>query len=453
MSVRMPLRLRVNLGFTLAAALVLVALGGFVYLRVQTTLEDQAEATLATRVDALRRLPPARRADAAAATTGDTFAQILDADGRLLASSAAVRAPLLPVARLPQAGSVTTVEVPVRLRGEDEVETALVVARGTGGGQTVAVGTSREGMEDALDKVLTQLLIGVPLALLLAAAVGHLVAGSALRPIEAIRARAAAITADSSAERLPVPQTRDELQRLARTLNTMLDRLDAGLRRERRFLAEAGHELRTPLALLTTELELALARPRSHEELLDAVRSASEEVSRLTVLSEDLLAIANPDGDGRAHESSSLDVAALLDRVAARFERRAADEGRHLRVRTDAGLRVRGDPTRLDRAISNLVDNAIRHGSGDIEVSAHAREDLVRVGVTDQGAGLPEEVDREHADASTRTERSPVAGAGLGLAIVEAIARQHGGFLTIDSQREHGATVTIAIPRLVGSLP
>lgn len=446
MSHRLPLRLRVNLGFTVAAALVLVTLGGFVYLRVQATLEDQTRAALAARVDALSRLPPAERADAVAELTGDTFAQVLDTGGRVLASSPTVRGPLLRDARLPRAGSDVTVEVPVRLAGEDELETSLVMARRPGGGQTVAVGTSREDVEEALDGVLTQLLIGVPLALLLAAAVGHLVAGAALRPVEAMRRRAAAITADSTTERLPVPQTHDELQRLAQTLNTMLDRLDDGMRRERRFVAEAGHELRTPLALLTTELDLALARPRSHQELLAAVRSASEEVSRLTGLSEDLLAIANPEADDRGSQTAEVDLAALLARVAARFKHHATDNGRLLRVHADPATTVPGDATRLDRAISNLVDNAIRHGSGDIVLSAHRQGDLVHVGVTDQGVGTPDEIRRRHATTATpRDQRSP-AEAGLGLSIVDAIARQHGGSLILDRAHQPGANVTIVLP-------
>jgi signal transduction histidine kinase len=443
---RLPLRLRVTLGFTVAAALVLVALGGFVYLRVQVTLQEQTRAALATRLDAISRLPSPARADAAAELTGDTFAQVLDSKGRVVASSPTVREPLLRDTRVPQATSDVAAEVPVRLVGEDELETALVMARRAGSGQTVVVGTSREDVEEALDGILAQLLIGVPLALLLAAAVGHLVAGAALRPIEAIRQRAAAITADSSTERLPVPQTHDELQRLAQTLNTMLDRLDAGLRRERRFVAEAGHELRTPLAMLTTELDLALARPRSHEELLAAVRSASEEVSRLTRLSEDLLAIANPEADRQASQASEIDLSALLVRVAARFQKRATDHGRRLQVHADSDLILRGDPTRLDRAISNLIDNAVRHGSGDIELSAHAQRDLVHVTVADQGTGPPEEIRRHHATPPTMLDQPALAGAGLGLAIVDAIARQHGGFLTIGTGHEHVSRVTIALP-------
>jgi signal transduction histidine kinase len=441
----LPLRLRVNLGFTLAAALVLVALGAFVYLRVQATLEDQSRAVLRTRVDAITRLPPARRADAVSEMTGDTFAQVLDTDGRVVASSPRVREPLLRDAQLPRTRSDVVVEVPVRLTGEGELESALVMAR-RAGGQAVTVGTSREDVEEALDGVLTQLLIGVPLALLLAAAAGHLVAGAALRPIEAIRQRAAAITADSSTERLPVPQTRDELQRLAQTLNTMLHRLDAGLRRERRFVAEASHELRTPLAMLTTELDLALARPRSHDELLAAIGSVSEEVNRLTRLSEDLLAIANPEADAPGGDVSEVTLAPLLSRIATRFEHRADEHGRLLHVLAEPDLTVRANPSRLDRAISNLVDNALHHGSGDVVISAHRHDDLIHVGVADHGAGLPERIRRRHAAPTAIPNEPTLAGDGLGLAIVDAIVRQHGGFLITDGRHESGANITIALP-------
>lgn len=212
----------------------------------------------------------------------------------------------------------------------------------------------------------------------------------------------------------------------------MLDRLDAGLRRERRFVAEAGHELRTPLALLTTELNLALARPRSHDELIAAIQSASEEVSRLTTLSEDLLAIANPETDNPSEDASEITLAPMLNRVATRFEHRATELERALCVHADPTLTVRGYPTHLDRAISNLVDNALRHGTGHVHISAHRHHNLIQISIADHGNGGP--------------DRGAPAGTGLGLAIVDAIARQHDGFITTDSQPNHGTTVTITLP-------
>src|SRR5262249_51511614 len=135
-------------------------------------------------------------------------------------------------------------------------------------------------------------LIAGPVALLLASLAGYLLAGVALRPVEAMRRRAAEISAETPGERLPVPATSDELERLGETLNEMLERLEDALRREREFVADAGHELRTPLALLRTELELALRHAESPDELRAAVRRSAAEVDRLAQLSEDLLLLA-----------------------------------------------------------------------------------------------------------------------------------------------------------------
>ena len=172
------------------------------------------------------------------------------------------------------------------------------------------------------------LIVGT-IALLLAAFAGYRLAGAALRPVESMRREAAAISSETSGRRLSVPEARDEVRRLGETLNEMLERLDEGLLRERRFVADAGHELRTPLALLRTELELALRGERSHEELKDALRSATEEVERLIRLSEGLLALER---SGWAElRLEELDARELLDGVARRFASRAAAAGRTMR--------------------------------------------------------------------------------------------------------------------------
>ena len=157
-------------------------------------------------------------------------------------------------------------------RAGGETETGALLVRRSDG-QLIVVGTSRQDTEEAVAEVRSQLLVGGPIALAVAGLLGYVVAGTGLRPIERLRARAATISDRSAGERLPLPAAEDELRRLAVTLNAMLDRLDEGLQRQRRFVAEASHELRTPLALMLTEVELALSRPRSPEELVGALRS------------------------------------------------------------------------------------------------------------------------------------------------------------------------------------
>ena len=208
-----------------------------------------------------------------------------------------------------------------------------------------------------------------PLALLVATYAGYRLAGAALRPVESMRREAAEISSATSGKRLPLPATTDEIHRLGETLNEMLERLDAGLQRERRFVGDASHELRTPLALLRTQLELALRRPRTPEELEQAIRSATEEVERLIRLAEALLVL---DRSGEAAlRPAELAARDVLDAVARRFATRAAEIERAIEVH--GGGTFRGDRDRLEQALGCLVDNALTHGAGVVRLEA-ARE-------------------------------------------------------------------------------
>ena len=292
---------------------------------------------------------------------------------------------------------------------------------------------ARGDRDETLATLLVLFLVGGPLALGLATLAGWLLAGAALRPVEAMRRRAAAVSADTSGERLPVPRSHDEIHRLATTLNEMLDRLDAGLVRERRFVADAGHELRTPLALLRTELELALRREREPAELRDAIASAREEVDRLIGLAEALLVL------DRAGEAAlrldDIDAGELLEAVARRFRRRAEAEGRRIEIGGEGTLHA--DRDRLEQALDALVDNALTHGAGTVRL--HAAGDAVTV--SDEGAGFPDDFLPHAFERFSRSDESRAGGgAGLGLAIVAAVARAHGGRATAA-----GATVTVVL--------
>ena len=237
----------------------------------------------------------------------------------------------------------------------------------------------------------------------------------------------------------------------------MLDRLDEALQRERRFVADAGHELRTPLALLRTELDLALARPRSIEELRAALASASDEVDRLSRLSNDLLVLASSDGSAR--RSDRVSIARLVDRVAARFTGAAAELDRRIDVVPDSTPPVNGpvagpvdepvvvgDEDQLDRVLSNLVDNALQHGQGDVRLGVHVEADRVMVTVGDDGPALPSD---RAAELFTPFVRGNPARTephrGLGLAIVRAIVEAHGGRVRFADTP--GTTVVVDLPR------
>lgn len=427
------------MAFGLATALALGGFGGFVHVRVASTLEDQAVDGVVARLQALQRLPVAARTAAVEDLTGEAFAQVLDRDGDVVASSPQLRDPLLTRGRLPAPGATTQVDADVFLTTEEERTPAVMRAVGEPD-QVLVVGTSSEDVEEALEELRTQLLVGGPLALLVAALLGYVVAGTALGPMERMRARAATISAASSGDRLPVPEVRDEVHRLGTTLNDMLDRLDAGLRRERQFVAEASHELRTPLAVLRTELDLLASRARSPEEIRAALVSMGEEVDRLALLVDHLLLLATSDDARLRLDRTTFDVTTLLTEVAGRFGPAAA--GRDVVVTPGPRVDVTADRRRLDQVLSNLVDNALRHGVGTVTLAAAQEQGAVAVTVSDDGGtALDAELfERFHQGTGTRA-----GGRGLGLALVRTIVAEHGGSVTA-AARDGVTEVRIVLP-------
>jgi two-component system, OmpR family, sensor kinase len=312
----------------------------------------------------------------------------------------------------------------------------------------VVVGELLEDRDEALDALLTQLLVALPLALLASSIIGYLVAGAALRPVEAMRAEAEAISASEPERRLPLPAARDEIRRLGVTLNEMLDRLGSALERERAFVADASHELRTPLALLKAELELATRQPRTLDELERALRSAADETDRLVRLSEDLLLVARADREKLALQRTHLSAAELLAEVSRRFEVRARDAGRRISVEVRPELALEGDADRLTRALGNMVDNALSHGAGTIRLRAGERNGAVELHVVDEGEGFPPEFVARAFERFTRADPARTdGGTGLGLAIVDAIARAHGGTAHAANLDGSGVDVWISLPR------
>jgi signal transduction histidine kinase len=249
-----------------------------------------------------------------------------------------------------------------------------------------------------------------------------------------MRRRAQEITAERSGERLPLPRAHDEIHRLGETLNLMLDRLDAGLQRERVFVSDASHELRTPLAILGAELELADRPDRSPEYLRAAVGSARDEIDRLSRMAEDLLVIARFDQGKLPIARQPVELRTLLERVRDRFAHRADGGKREIAVDVSPGSRVNLDPFRVEQALGNLVDNALRHGEGRVLLSARRRDARVELEVSDEGSGFPNGFEMEAFERFTRADPGRSGGGtGLGLAIVRAIAVAHGGQVSVVS--------------------
>jgi heavy metal sensor kinase len=452
---RLPIRLRLLLTFVVAMTAVLSAIGLFLYARVGAALDrtiDQSLRARATDVVALVRQAgpgPWGQGRNPLEPQGGNFVQLLDEQGALVASPPELGGQrMLDAAEAARAATTTVVVPRRRVPGSDDPARLLatpVVARG-GRRLVVVVGASLEARGDVLESLVTQLLIGGPLALLLSSLAGYGLATAALRPVESMRREAEAVSAAEPGRRLPLPPARDEVARLGATLNTMLGRLESALARERRFVSDASHELRTPLAALRTELELALWRKRTPQELEQALRSAAEETERLSHLAEDLLVLARSERGRLPVQRQRLEAAELLADLQARYGRRAAMAGRRLEVRSEDGLVLFVDRLRAEQALGNLVENALRHGRGHITVRAARGGGRVELRVRDQGPGFSPEFVAHAFDPFSRGDPGrPGPGAGLGLAIVDVIARAHGGVAHAEN-RDGGAEVWLDLP-------
>ena len=437
---RVPIRVRVAAAFALAMAVVLGASCWFIYTRIESHLDQALARDLSLRSQDLAALVGNGGSLAGASgghliERGETYAELLDEHGRVLdATSPIGRTPLLTPDQVRRSLSrELTLDLP-SVPGLDEPSRLLATGLD---GKVLAVGATLSDNAETLSSLRDLLLITGPIALVLASLAGYFLAGLSLRPVESMRRRAAAISGENIESRLPVPRTRDEIERLAETLNEMLGRIEEVRRREQDFVADAGHELRTPLALLRTELELALRQGGSAEELKEAIHGASHEVDRLTQLAEGLLLIARADRGRLALQLEDVDVETLLRSVAERYRWRG-----ELSVELQAGLVLHADRLRLEQALGNLVDNAIRHGAGRVELSGAAADGCVELHVRDEGPGVPAGfADRAFERFTRPDEGRSTAGSGLGLSIVKVVAEAHGG-----SAHLAGSDVWMSLP-------
>ena len=436
-------------------AAVLALTGWFLYSRLDSHLTTALDHNLLVRaqdVTALVARPGATLATDNAGRfveRGESYAELVAPDGSVVDGTSGLgRANLLTRAELARAQRETIYADRSSVPGLDEPSRLLATPiERRGRALVLVVGATRQDRVEALGSLRDELLIAGPVALALATAAGYVLAGFALRPVEAMRSRAAAISADTPGERLPVPETGDELERLGETLNEMLDRLEAALEREREFVADAGHELRTPLALLRTELELALRHAESPEELREAIRRSTADVDRLGQLAEDLLLIARSDRGRLPLRLEAVAAPDLLDSVAHRFEWRAEEAGRSLTADAADGVMLRADRMRLEQALGNLVDNALRHGGGNVRLSVRSSDGIVELHVRDEGGGFPAEFLGQAFERFSRADPARTqGGAGLGLSIVRAIAEAHGGTAHAANLAQGGADVWVTVP-------
>jgi signal transduction histidine kinase len=447
---RLPIRIRLTLAFTAVMSLVLAATGLFLYFRLESALDrtlNQGLRTRATDVAALVAQSDTGLREGRNAQAGGSAAQIIGRGGRIVdATPGSAGRLLLTAAQLARARRQPTF-LAARVAGEP---VRLLATPTTAQDQrlVVVVSASLTPRIEALGDLRGLLLVGGPIALALASLTGYLLAAAALRPVERMSERAVTISAASPGRRLPVPPADDEVARLGRRLNEMLARLEGALERERVLVSNASHELRTPLSLMKTEIELALAEPESALSRTAALRSVAVETDRLSQLTDDLLLLARADSGELPLRRTDVPAAELLRTIATRFERRAADAGRTIEAEAPHGLVLRGDRRRLEQALANLVENALRHGAGVVRLEAAARNGALEFRIGDEGDGFPPQFVPHAFERFSRAEASHgTAGAGLGLAIVARIAEAHGGTAVAFNKAEGGAGVTLTLPR------
>jgi signal transduction histidine kinase len=304
-------------------------------------------------------------------------------------------------------------------------------------------------VDDTTGNMTDALLIGVPILVLLVGALAWYLAGRALRPVEAIRAEAASITGSTMHRRVPEPGTDDEVGKLAQTMNAMLDRLERASARQRQFVSDASHELRSPVTVIRAQLEVALRRGDNVDWPVVAERVLAED-DRLEQTITELLELARVDENGDVTDFTEIDLDELVLEEVARVRGVGVDVSH-----VSAG-RVLGRPQQLARVVHNLLDNARRHADNAVAVSLEERDGVVELLVDDDGPGIAPE-DRERVfERFTRLDEGrarDAGGMGLGLALVKATVERHGGTVTIDEAPLGGARFAIRLPAALAGEP
>ena len=407
---------------------------------VQTSVEDQVRAHAVT---AVARLASGMSPAAAVASSSSGFAvlQVLDPAGTVLAASPQlVGAPPLRPPRASVPDAVADYAGSPLLDNGPLLVVERVVTTSSGVRVVLAAGSLAAAARST--QTLTELIvIGVPLLALVAGVATSAIAGRALRPVEAIRVQVACLTDHDLSRRVPVPFARDEVGRLARTMNSMLSRLENTRAAQRRFVADASHELRSPLAAISARLELGQRRGPTDAD----VAVMLPEAQRMSRLIEDLLLLARADERGLSPGHDDVDLDELVENECARLRGASA-----IQVRVDTvPVRVTGDRTQLTRVLRNLGDNAVRHAANRVCLRVRAEASEAVLEVTDDGQGIPGQDRKRVFNRFVRLDEARArdgGGAGLGLAIVAELVEAHGGCVEASAAEDGGAQLTVRLP-------
>lgn len=418
-------RLRTTAAAVLVVAVALLAGAITLVTLVRGSLRDGLEATAEQRAAVLLQQAATRGLPSPDPDEDDLLWQVTAADGTVVRSG-----PALPT----RAGDI---ELP-------DGEHSYLVVTDADDGNRVSVAVSLEDVDESTEALTTPLLVGLPLLLLLVGGVTWVVATRALAPVERIRREVEEITSTRLDRRVPEPASRDEIGRLARTMNEMLARLQAANDRQREFVADASHELRSPVASIRQVAEVAQAHPAAlpDGELADVVL---EESGRLHVLVDQLLVLTRADGGGFRTTVVDLDV----DDLALAEARRISRTGLSVETGEVGAGRVRGDASALAQAVRNLADNAARHATSKVAVGVRVTGDEVELTVDDDGPGIPPDQRERVFDRFVRLDEArarDAGGSGLGLAIVKEVVAAHGGTVVVSSSPLGGARFTVHLP-------
>lgn len=455
---RASLRLRVAAWYAGLLTVAIAILGLFLIVQLRSDLTRAIDVALrpaaAQIADDVRVDGPSEFRDSSRSVLkGERAAsQLLDGRGSILATFGD------PVADRPMATAVQVAAaaaggrpVAARTLGQDQDDFRVVAAGAVRRGRryVVVAAQASEPVDRSVGRVTTLLLLGGPAALLATALAGWWLARRALRPIEHMTGTAAAIGVDRLGERVPVWRSNDEVAHLARTFNTMLDRIQHGVDEQRRLVADTSHELRTPLAAMRAELDVSLHADALPPAAREVLLSAREEVDRMGQTVAGLLTLAAADGGVLHLDPVPLDLAALGASVAEQLAPVARRRGVEV-VSEGPRVAVRADAARLGQAIRNLLENAIEFSPprGTVHVTTERDGGTARLSVTDEGPGIPEHLAERVFDRFFRVDPSrsrATGGSGLGLAICREIAEAHGGRARFE-RRERGSTFVLELP-------
>lgn len=438
---RWSIRVKVTTAAAAIVILILVGAGIAVAALQRNALTASIDQTLRLRADDIVALIESNGIpDEFSQGATEGFVQLVDSEGTVLAatSNLAGAGPLFAVTLPAGADSIETVSgLPV------DDDAFRVLSRRLPGG-TLQVGTTYDVVEEAASSLMTALAIIIPIAVLILGGLVWWSVGTTLRPVDDMTSEVSTIGSSDLHRRVPQHGSGDEIARLAETMNRMLERIEQAVTRQQQFVADASHELRSPLTRIRTELDLALAR--SVDQPQETFRSILEEIEQLQSLTDNLLFAARLDGGGDMLIGTPVDLDYLVTRES---------EGLRLggRVATDLSgvnaVQVRGDRSGLARIVRNLVDNAGRHASGNVTVRLWQEGDRAYLSVADDGPGVPADRAGRIFERFGRVDDArsvDAGGTGLGLSIARDIAEQHGGQLVLENPGQRGAIFRVTLP-------